>query len=98
MQRAAEFAHDDLFCHALVMIEDMHLEPALRTDHRGQKPDRPGAGNQKRFRLPGGGPPADALDMTPRLGDYSRRLYQDAVHAERRIELDQKFRPYAEDI
>src|SRR3984885_3619105 len=36
--------------------------------------------------------------MIPRLSDDARRLDQNAVHAERRIELDQKFRLDAEDI
>src|SRR6185312_8014968 len=63
---------------------------ALRTEQRRQKPDRPGAGDERDVRLPGSAAPADALDMFPGLGDDARRLEQHAEQAERGVELDGK--------
>ena len=63
-----------------VVVEHMHVEAALHAHQRRQQPDRAGAGDQQRPRLPGARALADALDVIPRLGDDARRLEQ---HAER---------------
>ena len=86
------------FAAPVVMIEHVHVEPALRADQGGEKTDRAGAGDQKPLRREAARARADALGLIPGLGDDAGRLDQDAVHAERRIELDQKVRLDAEKI
>ena len=75
---------------AIVMVEHVNLKPALRSDQRGEKTDRSGAGDEERFRRPAARAFTDALGMVPRLGDDTGRFDQHAVHAERRVDLDQK--------
>ena len=78
MEGAAELAHDLSLLQTVVMIEHMNVEAALRADHRGEQADRPGAGDQQRFRLPCARAPADALGVIPGLGDDAGRLDQHA--------------------
>ena len=76
----------------LIVIDDVHLEPALRPHQRREKTDRAGAGDHQRVRLPGARAAADALGVIPRLRHHARRLGQHAGNAERRVDLDEKFR------
>src|SRR6516164_1126477 len=48
----AEIAHERLLRTALVVIENVHVEIALLSHQRRQEPDRSGAGDQQRPRLP----------------------------------------------
>src|ERR1700732_2747640 len=82
--------HDRSLRRPVMMVEDMDVEAALRAEQRGEKADRSGAGDQKRWRLPCPRPPADAFGVIPGLGDHTGRLDQDAGFAERAVDLDQK--------
>src|SRR5271167_4843339 len=95
---AAEMAHDGFLLETFVMIEHMDVKPALRADHRGKQPDRTRTGHKQRLRRPGARAVADALGVVPGLGDDTGRFDQNALHAERWIELDQEFRLDAKKI
>ena len=80
------------------MVEHMDVEAALRAQQCGEQTDRPGAGDQKRLRLPCPRAPADAFGMIPGLGDDAGRLDQHAGIAERTIDLDEEVGLDAEKI
>src|SRR5579863_9975799 len=98
VESAAELADKLPLAAPVVMIEHVHIEPALRADQCGEKTDRAGAGDQEPHRRPSARTGADALGMIPGLGDDAGRLDQHAVEAERGIELDQKVRLDTEKI
>src|SRR5215469_1975919 len=98
MKGRAELPHDLPRRSAVVMVEDMHVEPALDSDHCGEQADRSGPGDQQCLRRPDARTAADSLGMVPRLGDNTGRLDQNTVAPQRWIELEQKFRRDAEKI
>src|SRR5262249_56030221 len=92
----AEIAHERLLRTTLVVIENVHVEIALLSHQRRQKPDRPGAGDQQRPRLPRTRAVADALGMVPGLGEDAGGLQQHAEDPQCPIDLDRELRLDAE--
>jgi hypothetical protein len=90
MKGAAEVAHQRPFHGAVVMIEHVNVEAALRADQGREQTDWSGAGDQQRLRLPGMRAPADAFGVVPRLGEHAGRLDQNTFGAEPAVEFDQK--------
>ena len=88
----AEIAHERPLRTALVVIEHVHVEIALLSHQRRQKPDGPGPGDEQRPRLPRARAVADALGMVPGLGEDAGGLQQHAEDAQCRVELDREVR------
>src|SRR5258708_36304103 len=85
---AAEIADEGGFHDGPVVVEDMHVEPALCAHHGSEQADRTRAGDQERPRPPCAGTAADPHDLLPGLGENAGRLQQNAEMLQGRIDLD----------
>src|SRR5216683_1128308 len=93
---AAELAHQRRFRTGGVVIVDVDVEIALHSHQGRQQPDRAGAGDEQRLRLPGARAPPNALGVVPGLGENAGGLEQDPENAQGRSDLDGEFRLDAE--
>ena len=92
----AEIAYDRFLRAPLVVIEHVHVKPALLSHQGGEQADRARAGDEQAAGFPYPGALADALGVVPRLGKNARRLQQHAQDIQSRIDLDHEFRLDAE--
>jgi hypothetical protein len=66
-------------------VEYMHFQVALRAEQRGEQADRSRTGHQDALGLEPG-PPANLLDLVPRLGDDAGRFHEYADLGQVRVE------------